>query len=499
VAAAMAGEKNMGIAKDGPVIQVDREFDFHRGFAGLDEEHSGWVSDVRGTIPTDLTGTFFRNGPGTMKIGDEQYGHWFDGPGMISAVTFTDGKAHFKNRYVRTPRFERDRAAGKIRSRGFGTQIAGGLRANLLRPMANAANTSISWHGDKLCAFYEGGQPYRLDPTSLETIEKELYDGGLTSVKTMSAHGKINPQTGHQINFGVNITGMGLTGLKLALDVYDINPQGQITRTCRIPLDEFPFLHDFGMTRNYAVFLSSSMSISLPGPLFGSSTLSDAMQYSMAKPITGFIVDLRSMQLVRRFELPPGIVVHFGNAFELGDEIVTDLMMSNDTNNFSGLIDVFNIDRLTGGPLYRYRFNVKSGETAHELYHHLPCGEFPAWNRRETGQRSRYAYYVAAADNGTPFTFNSLVKVDTRTGAFEQHDYGQNRYTSEALFAPGGDGEAEDDGYLLSFVYDASQHKTEVVILDARNPANEVGAVKLAHHVPFGFHGHFTNEVFIAS
>jgi all-trans-8'-apo-beta-carotenal 15,15'-oxygenase len=473
--------------------------DFHQGFLGLEQEHSGWVSDIRGRIPEDLQGTFFRNGPGTMRVGGQQYGHWFDGPGMISAVTFVDGKAHFRNRYVRTPRFEKDHAQGKICSRGFGTQVEGGLLANFLRPMANPANTSLSWHAGKLCAFYEGGQPYRLDPADLHTVGKEFYAGGLNSVKTISAHGKINGRNGHQINFGVNITGLGLTGLKLALDVYDIDPHGRIARTCRIPLSDFPFLHDFGLTEHYAVFLLSSISVKLAGPLFGTSTLSETMSFHMGQPMRGFIVDLRSMEVARTVELPPGIVVHYGNSYEIGDEVVTEFIQSTDVRNFSGLSDVFSIDRVTGGPLYRYRFNMKTGEINGELHLHAPHGEFPAWNARETGFYSKYLYYVAPLDNGTPFSFNSLVKLDGETGDHQSWDYGRNRYTSEALFAPRENARAEDDGYMLSFVYDAATHRSEVVVLDARNLDEEVAAIKLAHHVPFGFHGHFTNEVFIGA
>jgi len=76
-------------------------------------------------------------------------------------------------------------------------------------------------------------------------------------------------------------------------------------------------------------------------------------------------------------------------------------------------------------------------------------------------------------------------------------DYGRDRYTSEALFVPRERAKSEDDGYLLSFVYDAATQLTEVVILDAREPEQEIAAVKLSHHVPFGFHGHFTDRVFI--
>jgi carotenoid cleavage dioxygenase-like enzyme len=64
-----------------------------------------------------------------------------------------------------------------------------------------------------LCVFYKGGQPRRLDPATLETVYKELCDGSLSSVRTLSAPGKIKGKTGHQNNFGINITGLGIAGL----------------------------------------------------------------------------------------------------------------------------------------------------------------------------------------------------------------------------------------------------------------------------------------------
>ena len=189
--------------------------------------------------------------------------------------------------------------------------------------------------------------------------------------------------------------------------------------------------------------------------------------------------------------------MHFGNSYEHGDEIITDLMQSADIGNFTSLGNVFSADRLTGGPVYRYRINVKTGAVISEPFHHAPHGEFPTWNMTQTGSAARHLYYVATVDNGTPFLFNTLMKLNTDNGALETHDYGENRYTSEALFAPKTDAKQDDDGYMLSFVYDATTHLTEVIILDAQNLGNQIASVQLSHHVPFGFHGHFTPELFI--
>jgi len=475
---------------------AQRRCDFHRGFLALQEEHCGWVNNIRGAIPADLAGTLFRNGPGAMNAGAEAYGHWFDGPGMISAVTFHEGRAHFKNRYVRTPKFLSDRKQGRVSNRGFGTQIRGGIFSNLLKPLANPANTSVSWHGDKLCAFYEGGQPYRLDPHTLETEGPEFYGETLKPWTTISAHGKTHPTSGRQVNFGVNLTGIGWRGVTCALDVHDIAPDGGSARSLRIPLRSFPFLHDFALTETHALFLVSSVDFGLTGPLLGTATLSETLKYDPRRPMRGILVDLRDLKVAREFDLPPGIVVHFANAFDRGDEFVADFFHTENTEGFAWLDNVFAAKQATGSQLYRLRLNRLTGRTAMTPFDTAPIGEFPAWNTQQTGLPTEHCFFVGE-HSGEGF-FNSLVTFNTETGACQQVDVGDHRYTSEALFAAKSRPTSAADGYLLAFIYDALSHRTEVQIRDAQSPDIEYAAVLLDHHVPFGFHGHFTPETFLA-
>ena len=60
----------------------------HGGLENLDNEYDYIIDDLEGEIPRDLTGTFFRNGPGRQKIGSTPYGHWFDGDGMLCSFSF---------------------------------------------------------------------------------------------------------------------------------------------------------------------------------------------------------------------------------------------------------------------------------------------------------------------------------------------------------------------------------------------------------------------------
>jgi carotenoid cleavage dioxygenase len=51
-------------------------------------------------------------------------------------------------------------------------------------------------------------------------------------------------------------------------------------------------------------------------------------------------------------------------------------------------------------------------------------------------------------------------------------------------------GRGEDDGYLVSFVYDRAEKRSEMVVVDCRDfSASPVARVLLPQRVPFGFHG----------
>ena len=93
--------------------------------------------------------------------------------------------------------------------------------------------------------------------------------------------------------------------------------------------------------------------------------------------------------------------------------------------------------------------------------------EFPRLNENLQGQRNRYGYGA---------TFGSLdagggpaIKHDLVAGTTVEHDYGDGRVTLEPVFVPREGATAEDDGWVMSYVYDATTDRSDVVILDAQD------------------------------
>lgn len=44
-----------------------------------------------------------RNGPGSFRRGPDEYGHPYDGDGLVASVAVSGGRAFFRSAFVQTP------------------------------------------------------------------------------------------------------------------------------------------------------------------------------------------------------------------------------------------------------------------------------------------------------------------------------------------------------------------------------------------------------------
>ncbi len=468
----------------------------HGGLENLDTEYDYLLEDIEGDLPSDIRGTFYRNGPGRQRIGGEKYGHWFDGDGMLCQFSFNEGKAHFKNRYVRTPKYIEETEAQAIKYRGFGTQVPGGFFANFGKMPANPANTNTIYHGGHLLALNEGGKPWELTPGSLETIGEFTYDGELEPSMVFSAHGKVHARTGDYINYGAGVSGFGLKGPKPCLNIYRISPDGKLFKKSQVPMDTFPFCHDYALSDKYAIFFLGSIVFGNMLPVIaGTRTISDQVIFDESVPMQAVVVDLDTLQEVKRFETDPGAMIHFGNAYEVGDEIVVDGMYQDNFAANETLTDVFNPDgRFGGGHYMRYYLNMATGKLRSEQVMETEC-EFPTFNTGYAGQKNDVTWTACSVDNGANSFFNGISRV-TRDGDATVLPLPPGFYGSEPLFVPRVDASSEDDGYLMEVAYNAFEHKSELMIFRAEDINDQVCNIKLKHHIPHQFHGFYAPEVF---
>jgi all-trans-8'-apo-beta-carotenal 15,15'-oxygenase len=456
------------------------------------------LNDVRGKLPLELRGTFLRIGPGQYKVGGQPIGHAFDGDGMLHSVAFTDAGVHYRNRFVRTRKYVAETQAQRILFRTLGHNAPGGPFKNLFRYPANCANTNVTWHAGHLLALWEGGRPYALDPATLETLGEFDYDGCLNKLDNFSAHGKIDPRTGHYYNFGISVGRSGPS-----INLYRINPHGHLDRKGHIAIGYLPFCHDFALTEHYAVFTLGSLHARNPvKALFGRETYMDALQFEPERPARMVVVSLVNFEVVRSFETDAFFPVHYSNCWEEGGELFIHLSRFTNARVFDALAHpgrngaFANLGPGQKSALWRYRLNLATGAVRYEALPGHDYIEFMQWDHRRTGLRSRFTYSNAALPHPGSRTFNAIQRQNHENGDHTLYDFGLGSLISEAVFVPRHNSAAEDDGYLITAVYRAATHTTDIVVLHAAT-LDELAVVPLSSHIPAGFHSGYTSKAFL--
>lgn len=486
-------------SQSSPPLSYTRE-DWLSGYRSQPQEFEYWIDDVEGNIPQNLEGTLFRNGPGLLDVHGHPLHHPFDGDGMVSAIAFSQGKAHYRNRFVRTEGYVAEQQAGKPLYRGvFGSQKPGGWFANAFDlKIKNIANTHIIYWGEKLLALWEAAQPYRLNPQTLETLGIDDLDGLLEAGSAFAAHPRIDPscdRIGGQpclVNFGVK------AGLSSTITLYEFDPSGQLFHQSAHSIPGFAFLHDFAITPNYCLFFQNPVSLNPVPYVLGLKGAAQCIQFQANQPTRVIVIPRHGQGEVQILETDPCFVFHHANAFEQDGQIYIDSIcyesfpqMDQDTS-----YKTVDFDTVPAGQLWRFAIDLTTNTVEHRVLINRCC-EFPTLHPDQVGRPYRHLYIGAthASDGNAPL--QAILKLDTETGEQQLWSAAPRGFMSEPVFVPRPDGVQEDDGWLIAVLYNAERRCSDVVISDARNiEQGPIARLKLKHHVPYGLHGSFTTKYF---
>jgi all-trans-8'-apo-beta-carotenal 15,15'-oxygenase len=250
--------------------------------------------------------------------------------------------------------------------------------------------------------------------------------------------------------------------------------------------------HDFALTQKHLVFVLDPILLRLGRFLLGFASFDGALSWDPSKT-TRIVLVPRDGGKPRVAECDPFFHFHVNNAFEDGADTVVDLVRYEDYGIGESLRHFSNGGFDERGNLQRLRVKPDGTVQSEELLG-LRC-EFPQHDWRRTTLGHRYSY-VSAAMPGNPSIGTAVAKVDHESGESSAHDFGAGEVAGEAIFVPRAPDAGEDDGWLLSLVYSAREHRSQLVMLDARDVESEpVAVAHLRHHVPLGFHGTFTTRV----
>ena len=432
---------------------------------------------VVGRIPRELNGTYYRNGPNPAFPPLGRY-HWFDGDGMIHAVTLDDGRASYRNRYVLSRGLREEQEAGRALYRGLlefqATEIPG---------FKNTGNTNIVWHAGKLLALVEAALPTRMMAGPLDTVGEYDFDGRLAG--PMTAHPKLDPETGEMLFFGYSPFPPYLTYHVAAAD-------GALVRSEVIDVAWPSMMHDFAITKDHVIFILCPL-------VFSFERLAERGGAFSWEPERGTRLGIMPRcggnADVRWFDTDPSYVFHPMNAYEDGDAIVLDVARYGRLDFMSAAaVEEPGYRDANAARLHRWRIDLARGGVASTPLDDIVT-EFPRVDERRLGRRHRFGYMAAREpelNDGAQPLWTAVRKYDLERGGVTERRFGAGNGVGEPLFVPRTASAGEDDGWVLVLVYDAARDTSDFWILDAQDVAGEpVARVTLPHRVPYGFHGNW--------
>jgi carotenoid cleavage dioxygenase len=466
---------------------------FVKAWRPTTQEPTYEIEEIEGEIPRELNGTLYRNGPSQKILPKAGYRalHLFDGDGLVQAIRFDDGRAHYRARFVRTPSFEREQEEGRSCIGGLGVAADSPLDPEEA-PLTMQSNTNVVPHAGRLLALVENAPPFELDSVSLDSKGVWMLDGKMLGMAT-TAHPKIDGRTGQMLIHGYQ-------PIEPYVQLYVVEPDGSVSLAETIDAPWPSMMHDFAITENYVILPLGSVRFDVDTIVRGGG-FSDAIKADPELQMKFGIRRREPGSETRWFDAPShGYIFHSGNAFERDGRIYMDACMYGDPRGLLDSLATVRDGRSKSGIVanpYLYEFDPAAG-TCKETKLSDVGAEFPRIDDRLIGYENRWGYAATAEPGaaGVEAIFRRITKYDRQGGPSVNREIVAGQWVGEPVFAPRHADAVEDDGFVLNQLYDANSDRSAVEILDARAIDQEpLARLWLRERMPLGFHGSYLPDL----
>ncbi len=412
---------------------------------------------VIGAIPDELSGVLVRNGPNPLRgrFKGNDVLDWWPEDAMLHGITLYGGRAtSYRNRWARTKRW-----------------------ADAYNPDASLTlldtnpNVNVLFHAGEVLALSEGGAPLAIT-AELETLGATRYHPALA--KGMTAHPKVDPQTGELMSFRADWK-------KPFLRYVVTDAKGAPRVDIDIEMCSPSMMHDMAITATRSILLDLNVG-------YDFSMLSRGFRMPLRwrddhKARLGIIP--RHGGALRWFEIAPCFIQHVVNAYDADEAtVVLDVVRYPTYFRLADESSTFETPPL--GVPWRYVINLDKGTVTERKIADV-CVELPRINEERTGRPYRFFY---AAEQPTNTEFRGVIRYDLEFGSVQRYRVPEGDQNSEPVFVARPKSSVEDDGWLLVCVYRQSTDTSDLVILDGKNiESPPIATVRLPRRIPAGFHG----------
>jgi all-trans-8'-apo-beta-carotenal 15,15'-oxygenase len=437
---------------------------------------------VEGKLPSDLAGSFYRNGPGRFDLHGERYHHWFDGDGFVQQWRIADGKVQHIGKFVQTQKFVAESRADKFLYSAFGTHLDRASMKN--SDSINAANTNVLPFNGSLYALWEGGSAIELDPSNLATRGVKSWRPDLAAMP-FSAHPKIETN-GMLWNFGT------LPGIN-KLAVYQLDQTGKLQRFALLEVANLAMVHDFAISAAHLIFLIAPYDVKHRPNASFLDMHTWAGSGPQARGMRVVVISKADLSIRQIFELPAAMVFHLGNAFDDGHTTRLDACLLAEGDALQGVSAPMRGETRLANENRSFAAQIKLDYRSKQgsVTRLFGASDFPRVMPQVVAHRHRKLALLGSSKQGDA-KFESVAMVDTDSGAVDQYHFGQDWQVEEHILVPRHNARSETDGYLVGVAQNLVQGNTVLSVFDAAQIAQ--GPLALAHlpyRAPICFHGNF--------
>jgi carotenoid cleavage dioxygenase-like enzyme len=346
--------------------------------------------------------------------------------------------------------------------------------------LTDNANVNLVKLGERYISMTETPIAVEFDGDTLETAGVAYKAPGMLT----TAHPHLDRATGGMLNYAAKL------GPRNRYRFYLLRPGAAEPEViAELPVKEPAYMHSFGLTERWLVLAEFPLVVNpVTIPLSGRPYIENyRWKPELGTKIT--LVDRSTGEATGPFETDPFFCFHHANAYEENGSVVVDACTYADAQ----IVEDLYLDRLREGKpaaraeLRRFRIELGSGQVTHEQ---LADGlELPRINYGRNSERPyRYVWGVDAKSGW----LDRIVKTDVEGGSTTE--WAEDGCSpGEPVFVARPDAQAEDDGVLLSVVFDSGSGRSFLVVLDAAD-LSELARAETPLGIPYGFHGQFVGN-----
>jgi beta,beta-carotene 9',10'-dioxygenase len=355
--------------------------------------------------------------------------------------------------------------------------------AHWIHPLlTDNCNVSVNKLGDHIVVFTETPRPIRLDPQTL--TERGHYSYGEHVRGALSiAHPHLDYERHCHYTYVLEFGRVSRYHL-VRIDAHTGRPSILTSIAARTPA----YIHTIGMSARHLLLAEFPLVVDPLRLRFSSRPCIRNYRWQPQLGTRFHVIDKDTGAVKRVAQARAFFAFHHVNAFDVGNEIVADVVAFPDAD----VINQLYLERLRSqvalsvGKLTRFRIGPRGDVREEELS--TRAIELPRiYYRGRAGRAYRYVY---AAGNEVPGQFfDNLVKLDLQRAAAQSWREA-DCYPGEPVFVSRPSAVDEDDGVVFSVVLDAKRGTSFLLVTDAAR-FDELARVHLPHVVTFGFHGNF--------